>query len=176
MAQVNNDYPDFVEKYLNSKIKAKARGIHHFYKKKIDDLTKYYEKSIAETNSNFNILIRDEKRIRAILIERAKVEARNEAKREFLERQRQEVIHTVQPEKELREEIQPEKELREKVQPEKELREEIQPEKELRKKVQPLKELREKLQPDCEWKKVPSKKDKHEKAQYKKRTTWITTY
>jgi len=41
-----NNNIGYVEKFISSQIKCKARGIHHFYKKKMDEMKKFFEEKI----------------------------------------------------------------------------------------------------------------------------------
>jgi len=41
-----NNNIGYIEKFISSQIKCKARGIHHFYKKKMDEMKKLFEEKI----------------------------------------------------------------------------------------------------------------------------------
>jgi len=52
-------FVDSIEKSLQSLIKGKVRRIHHFYKKKIEDLTTEYEKRLSELTRQIEVNSRD---------------------------------------------------------------------------------------------------------------------
>jgi len=173
-----NDYSKNVEKYLISKIKTKARGIHHFYKMKIDELEKSFEEqinSLRKERDAFQELIeklqnefttqreRDQRDKRFLVIKLVDKEKRQKElleqhekvlrEKELLEQRVKELCEKElleQREKELREKEQRVKEQQEKEQRVKEQQEKDQRAKEQQEKEQRVKEIQEKEQRDKE--------------------------